>query len=518
MAEQYSPDHPRVIQMVEKAVDFLSQQSMPSHYDGSDVLVGYCIFLVRGDANHPKVVVGIDTAKRIIASTQRTSANDQSGPKESVVYDLAVACILLATVDSRKYSAELEASREFLIRVQKPHGGFGYLNEHRGDTSQVQYAVLAMWMLEKVGLKVSELVVERTIEYLMGTQDPTGSWGYQATPTRGALVPQQNPTRSLGTAGICALLMAGDLLKLYGVRGELEDGLPSVFERIDLNAKKEKSSANEKAKLGYKDVEPTIQRAFNYQDNSPPYDGDWYYYWRYSQERYESFREVVVRKQNRSPDWYNEGVEALAKVQSENGSWSNKTSLAGYVVDTSFAVLFLLRSTQRAIGKLSEGVTFGGYELPTDIANVRMRGERLVSDEEASVENLLSMMEDASQRVREGMLPNDMQLSPDAQVRAAQVARLTRLLGSSSFSARRIAAKLLGRCEDIRVVPELIYALQDPDPLVPQIAEEGLRLLSRKLSTRLLQQDPSPEQRARAVQYWKEWYRGVQPSHVFVDP
>jgi hypothetical protein len=225
---------------------------------------------------------------------------------------------------------------------------------------------------------------------------------------------------------------------------------------------------------------------------------------------------VVKGKQEASPAWYNQAVEILAKNQSTDGSWRDNESMAGNVVNTAFAVLFLVRSTQRAIGKLEEGLVFGGYELPSDVSNIRMMGNRIVSDAETSVEYLISLMEGEGNRVSEGMLPKNMQLSKDPKARVSEISRLSRLLSSSNHTARQLAARLLGRSEDVSVAPDLIYALMDPDPYVPRIAEEGLRLISRKLNAVHVQENPTDEDRARAESFWKQWYSGVKPDYVFL--
>jgi hypothetical protein len=209
-------------------------------------------------------------------------------------------------------------------------------------------------------------------------------------------------------------------------------------------------------------------------------------------------------------------VDEFLKTQAADGSWTNGTG-PGAVIDTALAVLFLIRSTQRAIGKLNEGVVFGGYELPKDISSIRMVGERVVSDSQSTVESLLEMMEDDKEQVSESMLPKEMQLSRKPEQRAAQVARLSRLLNSENYNARRLAVRLLGRSEDLSVVPDLIFALTDRDPFVPKLAEEGLRLLSRQLKTVYIKANPADEDRARAIRHWKEWYLGIRPDYIFID-
>ena len=72
-----------------------------------------------------------------------------------------------------------------------------------------------------------------------------------------------------------------------------------------------------------------------------------------------SFREHFEHKTEKEPKWYNEGAEFLIKFQTPAGSWNGQ---CGTVADTAFAVLFLMRSTQRAIVPTvtyKEGVMIG---------------------------------------------------------------------------------------------------------------------------------------------------------------
>ncbi len=470
--------------------------------------MGYTVLKVTGDPDHPRVKQGVNVAQNVIQSAIR------GGTDTHIVYDTSVACLLLAAVNPEVHRPLLEGARDWFVRVQKSHGGYGYLDRQTGDTSQVQYAMLGAWSLSQVGITTPTPNLEACIRYLRATQDPTGSWGYQGVIAQGNLVAQQNVSKSLGTAGICGLMLACDQLKLFGTRGKDDDGIPKAFERID-NLVKSKHDARPTIKRD--EVDDMIKRAINYQNNSPPHGAEWYYYWRYGQERYESLKELYDGKQQKSPPWYNSAVEEFARTQKPDGSWTGQIASMPDI-DTCFAVLFLIRSTQKAIGKLDEGTSFGLGELPKDLTSIRMVGDKVVSNKDNSVESLLSLMEDEKNYVGEGMLANNMVLSKNPQERGQQIARLTRLLDGTNPVARRLSARLLGRSEDLSVVPDLIYALTDKDPYVPKLAEESLRLLSRHLDVvHIRNAEPTDQQRAAAIKYWKEWYLGLKPDYIFLD-
>ncbi len=155
--------------------------------------------------------------------------------------------------------------------------------------------------------------------------------------------------------------------------------------------------------------------------------------------------------------------------------------------------------------------------MPDDVSSIRRVGDRIVNDAETSVENLLALMENENTgNVEVGLLPENLKLSKEPAVRKEQVARLVRLLVSNDYKSRQLAAKLIGRSEDLDQAPELIYALLDSNDMVPMIAEESLRLLSRKLNAGSLKQNPTLEQKKAAFEFWKAWYLGLRPDYVFV--
>ena len=106
---------------------------------------------------------------------------------------------------------------------------------------------------------------------------------------------------------------------------------------------------------------------------------------------------------------------------------------------------------------------------------------------------MLDILEEDGAGDTEGKsIPEDLQLDKDPATRAAQLDRLERLVrGSKSWQARRVAARLLGKSDELRVVPALIFALSDPDQPVRRYARDGLRFISRKFDGFGMPDDPT---------------------------
>lgn len=519
---QYSPSHPVVVDMVDRGISYLEKGEPISNgefVDGGTILVGYTIHKVRADVEHPLVKAGVAKATEIAHSFGKTQAFDHK-----ITYVAAVAALLLCDVDPEKYKPEIEMLRNWFVSTQKPHGGFSYMNVAAGDTSQTQYAILAMWAMNEVGVQTPPENVEATINWLRHFQLPDGAWSYQPTDQLPGL-----GTKSLATAGLGALLIGGDILRVFGTRGkkQVDDGVPAAL-RLVVEEKTRSGGAG--GSLTRADLEPTIERGVNFQignPNPPRLDSrDWYTYWRYSQERYESFLEVARNKQEKSPAWYNQGVEELRRLQDNSGAWGSKhPDHAPNQVATAFSILFLIRSTQKTIGNINEGLLFGGYGLPKDVSAMRQVGDKVVGKgSAASIDDLLKMMEEDDPKASsEENLMDNLKLSTVPETRRAQLARLSRILSngnalqSEDYKKRRVAARLLSQADDLDFVPAMIYALGDGDRIVWKYAEDGLRLVSRRFDM-VLPEDANDSAKKTAIENWKKWYLSLRPDYVFLDP
>lgn len=534
-AEKYYPDHPVVQEMVGKAVAYLSTSerrgAAASQYPfGVSLLVGYTIYKVDTDPENPIVAQTINEAKRFIDGT--TSSSQYSN---KALYELSLACMLLASVDVESYSPQLIKARDFFFRVQQSTGGFGYIDgSHKStvsDISQTQYVMLALWTMSQQGIEVPEDRVAKIVQYLIDSQirDPStpaahGGWPYHWDPT--ASDNQNITTHSRVACGLSAILIAGDTLGIYRNRlsqsDEEEDLVPAAFKRIVSEAEKpKKRSSFDRGK-----IDAVVNLGLMYNKNNAYSRQSWHYYYLYSLERYESFLEIANGKQLKSPDWYNSEVDKLLSLQGKDGSWGGSTAadfdaVLPPEVSTSLAVLFLIRSTQKAIGDLKEGVVRGWAELPEDISTITtVNGKPVNKTEATSIDDALKMLEDDKKSQGEDKLVAEkIAFSKNPEQRKDQLNRFARLLRSRDYQARRVAAKVLGRSDDLDIAPELIFALSDPDTVVCRNAETSLRLLSRQLDRYHIPKEGaiSEQQRIVAKREWRAWFLSMRPDYIFVE-
>ena len=519
-ASGYTPQDPVVKKMVDRGVAYL-ESVKKLNGSGEEILVAYAHHKCRHDPDNPVVKRGISAAVKMAAEIEK----GKGGHEHKRNYEIAVAVLLLADVDANVYKHELQVMQESLLEEQKPHGGFGYPGEQLGDVSQTQYAILAIWTLDRSGIPLDYDRVVRCAQWMLRVQDPTGVWPYKGEDP-GPNSPRKTQKKtgvSMALAGGSSLLIAGDALRLWGETEDANDpGIPGLPEAIKLYKEDKNVSRRKRATMSEAPVKVSVRMMDQWRSKNPlKYTTglDWYYYMVYTLERYESFVEIANGlPKDSSPGWYNRVVDELRKVQGSDGGWSDRKKTTP-PISTSFALMFLIRSTQKAIFTSSAGSLQGGYGLPKDTTDIRVDGTQIKGRPiEGQVQDLLKILEDDDSEGLSGGLPENLQLSDDPKERAAELDRFERLVrGSKSWQARRVAARLLSKSDELRVVPSLIFALSDPDKPVRLYARDGLRFLSRRFEGFGMSDDPSRAEVDKIQRDWRNWYRSVNPKYVFLD-
>jgi len=250
---------------------------------------------------------------------------------------------------------------------------------------------------------------------------------------------------------------------------------------------------------------------------------EWSYYYMYAYERYQSFRENTPGEGKADVSWYDDGYKYLAKTQKSDGSWDSAPG-HNVVADTTFGILFLLRSTQQFIkhvNKLGGGMLTGGRGLPENMNGAEMRlGGVRAKRLSPSAQGLLSII---------GGDPNDPNfeaaaitleeepLEPGTETMTEVAKQLRSLAAGQSPQARAAALRALARLRNLDDVPLLTEALKDPEPLVFNAANEGLRFISRKFYGAGFWGGSDEPAREAALKQWKQWYLSIRPNAILED-
>lgn len=515
----YTPESPEVRTMIQRGIAYIKanvDKESQGYYSrlGGMCLTGLAIYKHEHNLNDPLVQAAVAKCKDVCKRGVPWSSESN--------YDVGIAIIFLCDLDPQLFRPEIDAMLNELYKRQQPGGGWSYADHKTGDTSQTQYGALALWMAHRQGIDVPQERVERLCNWLMRTQAPQGNWGYQGNdPGNFNRVAQSELRMSLAAAGMGSVYVCAELLGFVDQAEERDPNVPVALQ--EAGAEKRTGPITDK-------VAPAmLMRCINDGDgyfaripNLALAATEWQHYYLYGLERYMAFRELARKTKEREPAWYNHGVEYLARNQGTDGGW--KASAAGGVIDSCFAVLFLMRGAQQSIRKIVEmsGRLRGGKGLPPDLSKIALDASGNVVDAKATppLEVLLAEMEKGDLDDLKAQIPERLPIPTDPQQRLSTLARLRRLAMSGPYESRLMAAKTLGHHRDLDNVPILIFALSDPDYRIVKAARDGLRFISRKVDGFGLKVDdglPVRPDILKAQDQWKQWYLSVAPDGALID-
>lgn len=521
----YTPKDPVVTRMVARGLAYIENESDPR--PGAMAVMALALVKAGKPTDHPLIVKTVEMIQQTIVKSGGDPSKLEMGTEggNNDIYSIGTSAIFLLSLDSATYRREIEFLLESLYSRQKDHGGWGYEDRDSGDTSMTQYAVLSFWEANQEGFRIPARVLEGVATWLLRTQDPSGAFAYQGTvsPTFQPVPQISGEIRvSMVAAGLGSLYICSDLMGFGKAQKRKE---VSALEEVAAEDQDD-SSGSAAAKINTSLDASLVRRAqergnqwmsanFEIDAANVPFK----HYYLYALERYCSFRELDEGKGDGKdgPGWYNAGVDYLRNTQKEDGSWH---SAVNKPVDTSFAVLFLLRSMQKSIQRkrgFGPGTLVGGRGFPKD-------GEVVIRDGQAVAKPLLGPFE----AMRAAMDKNDEadlaeavgridEMGPkESEVLMSQYAQKLRELASDPSPDNRIAAvRVLGKSGNIENAPLLILALEDEDAEVVLEARDALRRLSRQIGGFGPPDEFTPAECDQAIKNWRAWYKELHPDAEF---
>lgn len=525
-AAAYTPEHPEVQAMINRGVKFIEANFRKSENSAHEKeLGGACIcalacYKATGNPSHPIVNAAIAQIRAELKAgmVHQGHAN----------YSLGIAMIFLGELDPDLYRQEIEAMLKVIYQRQMEYGAWTYPNDAKGDVSQTQYAVLGMWLAHRQGININQLNLERVCNWLLRVQAPDGVYPYKGEdPGSFTRIPQERTSMSMTASGVGSLYVCGELLGFIDdpKKMKMRTRLPPAFRPVRAESDGPIAKIVDQGRW---------QEAVNIGNNWMGRNGrvenvdlgtvaSQQYYYMYSTERYWAFRELAEGIDTKEPAWYNAGVQYCKAKQAGNGSWNSKN---GPVIDTAFAVMFLLRSSKKTITRLviESGRLTGGKGLSADMstAKVSASGKVVVADASKATSELLEMLDDPDAPPSEynSEIPEKIVLSRDPKERAGELARLRRLIINGSYQARLTSARTMGTVRDLDNCPYLIFALSDPDVRIVRAARDSLRFVSRNrdgFGMDLGSERPEKPVWLKAQADWTNWLLSVKPDAELIQ-
>ncbi|HEY2881549.1 MAG TPA: DUF4159 domain-containing protein, partial [Pirellulales bacterium] len=225
------------------------------------------------------------------------------------------------------------------------------------DNSNSQFALLALYEAERVGVPASDRTWNLALQYWLKHQNPDGSWSYRPEPGHNP------PSGSMTCAGIACVFVASGRLSA----GDAEitaDGLKCCGQQAENPSVK-----------AMEDGLDWLGNNFTVYNNPGSGSFGWHMYYLYAVERVGRMtsRRFFVNHAGQKHDWYREGAKMLlAKQDPLSGYWKGD-GVAESVpqISTSFALLFLAKGRRPVlISKARYGNTDDWNRHRSDIAHL----------------------------------------------------------------------------------------------------------------------------------------------------
>ncbi len=559
---KYTPEHRDVVEIVRKSRQFLEGRTL-SEQIGPHVLAAIAIvqaekrYTQTVPADHPLVKSACESV------VQRIEMNEGALAilKMTEVYIPAISTILLTEVDKLKYRDQITKLVQELERRIQPHGGMNYTNQEKdvGDTSQLQYASLALYVASVNGFTVNPDTTKRMLEWLIASQQANGYYHYrlkQQSSGGGWLPFNDSPesTPSIQAGGLGTVYLLADLMKLFPRKKAMAqlamddqfidlpktvtiyvppiDGGGDQFNTEGPVVRFDTGKLNSCVSAGNRAIETNFSVDTKI----------WNFYYLYALERYAWFREQAEGGLSRGSvsSWYDDGVEFLKESQQDTGAFYRPDFNAeSNVVCTAFAILFLVRSSEIISMPNADSELEGREGIPSGVLQVK--GARIIGGSaEKDISAMLSMLKEDPTEEEMEALAQSMKKAIESFAQLEEAGRsqtktfLRSLVMSDNYYRRKIAVKFLAAEQNMDNVPALIFALGDGEFDICLEAHDGLRLISRRIDSMTLTDEtrrksedpflvrdedvPRMEAEYRSLKKrWTEWYLELRPNAEIWD-
>ncbi len=355
---------------IDGAVAFIKQKQRPNgdwneypgYSPGTTALCALALLTAGLDKNDPTVSKALGYLSGFTAS------------KQNQTYPISVQTMVFCLADPETYRSTIENNVAWLVERQMKtqneyRGGWSYVGDNqdseRADNSNSQFALLALYEAELVGVEIDDSVWQSAEDYWLRMQNDDGSWGYRSSSLNPSGFPSGYGTGSMTCAGIAALAICSGVRE--ATRAKIEGDNFRCCQDVD-----DEIAVRMSRGLSW------LGNHFSVQTNPGHAVGadSYFFYYLYGLERVG--RLTANRFVGRS-DWYREGAEVLLRRKGVLSQfWNAQKDLAGNnCVSTSFALLFLSKGRWPLLAsKLKFGAGDDWNTHPNDVAHLTARVEQ----------------------------------------------------------------------------------------------------------------------------------------------
>jgi hypothetical protein len=334
LSAQNPPLSARAVQQsIERGVQFLEKKQLEDgHWDG---------YPNYGCGQTALVTLALLSSGRSPDAPSVSRAMEYlRSKKPERTYETALQTMVFCAAEPQRDLALIQRNVQWLLEAQQNQGaiagGWGYQQGFTSpDPSNSQFALLALWEAQRVGIQLPPDSLKLALAYWLRLQQRSGGWSY--LPATVAPIAMQ-PTGSMTSAGIASLLIAEDALQFADAKVQGER-LLCCQGQIDLTP----------VDQGMQWLAGNFSAAVNPPVNNPA--GYWYYYL-YALER---VGRLSGQRFIGNHDWYREGAQELLKRQQPigDGLFKPEGTEDDVNTNTALALLFLSKGKRQVvIGRL----------------------------------------------------------------------------------------------------------------------------------------------------------------------
>jgi len=511
-----------------KAISFLKQKMLDPQlnlHGGYHSLPAYALSSAGEPKNLPQISKAVDEVKARIKDGVYKPSNG-----EHHIYEAGVDAMLMESTGGDAHFNELKAISDYIISQQGADGSWDYPARTVGDTSMAQYGVLGLWAASRISVEIPKEVWDKAAMWHIRTQRSDGGFQYHPGVNKGAATGGNASSVNMtagatGSLGIIQTQLYPDSMKPESPEKKKAFGI--------LEAKQPDPPAGESGpytiQTSLSQIEGARRRGLGWATSryvaiSPlPHK----IYYNYALERAAAL--TGTKLLGGKINWFKSSGEGLIKLQTKEGGWA---TFSGTHIGTSFAILFFIQPTQKALSaQYGGGLLTGGRGLPSDLANADVSGGAVKQKRkiEGPLDELLTELS--------ALNPDSIADAQAAIVEKVQVGNREELLGEldrirelishPNPELRRTAVWALGRSGDLKDANLLISSLNDFNVDVLAESYNSLSYISRKIDGvgldsnpfAELSEFPTQEQKNAAMASWKKealkrwsaWYLRVRP-------
>lgn len=292
------------------------------HIGGISALCTLALLNAGVPPDDPSIVRALNYLREIDPTTGAIESN----------YVCALQTMVFCLADPKKDAGLIRRNVHWLMKTQKTQGtkpgawGYPYGD---GDPSNSQFALLALYEADQIGLLIDPEVWERASSYWEMTQNIDGSWSYYYLPPN--VEHQAMGSGSMTCAGIVSLLISSEKSKMLDATIEDDEFFPCQRQANKLTKRLDHARD---------------WMANHFSVGRNPGNRDWLLYYMYGLER---MGRMTEQRFIGGHDWYREGTASLlrmAKTVAEEDRllvyWEGATASERIQpIATSLALLFL---------------------------------------------------------------------------------------------------------------------------------------------------------------------------------